>query len=94
MKGFKQFILRGNVVDLAVGVVIGASFGAVVMDRLLSKKAVREVVGFSFAHIARMEEAGTFPQRIRIGGRVFWLLSEVSDWVQSHVAARNASRIS
>ncbi len=30
MKGFKQFILRGNVVDLAVGVVIGASFGGVV----------------------------------------------------------------
>jgi len=29
-KGFKQFILRGNVVDLSVGVVIGASFGAVV----------------------------------------------------------------
>lgn len=27
---FKAFILRGNVVDLAVGVVIGASFGAVV----------------------------------------------------------------
>ena len=30
MKGFKAFILRGNVVDLAVGVVIGAAFGAVV----------------------------------------------------------------
>ncbi len=30
MKGFKQFILRGNVVDLAVGVVIGASFTAIV----------------------------------------------------------------
>lgn len=30
LNGFKQFILRGNVVDLAVGVVIGASFGAVV----------------------------------------------------------------
>jgi large conductance mechanosensitive channel len=29
-KGFKQFILRGNVVDLAVGVVMGAAFGAVV----------------------------------------------------------------
>ncbi len=27
---FKTFILRGNVVDLAVGVVIGASFGAIV----------------------------------------------------------------
>jgi large conductance mechanosensitive channel len=28
--GFKQFILRGNVVDMAVGVVIGAAFAAVV----------------------------------------------------------------
>ncbi len=28
--GFKQFLLRGNVVDLAVGVVIGAAFGATV----------------------------------------------------------------
>ena len=28
--GFKNFILRGNVVDLAVAVVIGAAFGAVV----------------------------------------------------------------
>jgi large conductance mechanosensitive channel len=28
--GFKEFLLRGNVVDLAVGVVIGAAFGAVV----------------------------------------------------------------
>jgi large conductance mechanosensitive channel len=30
LKEFKQFLLRGNVVDLAVGVVIGAAFGAVV----------------------------------------------------------------
>jgi large conductance mechanosensitive channel len=30
MKGFKQFLLRGNVVDLAVGIVIGVAFGAVV----------------------------------------------------------------
>lgn len=29
-KGFKEFILRGNVVDLAVAVVIGAAFNAVV----------------------------------------------------------------
>lgn len=27
---FKQFIMRGNVVDLAVGVIIGASFGKIV----------------------------------------------------------------
>jgi large conductance mechanosensitive channel len=30
MKGFRSFLLRGNVVDLAVGIVIGAAFTAVV----------------------------------------------------------------
>ncbi len=30
LKGFKEFVLRGNVVDLAVGVVMGAAFGTVV----------------------------------------------------------------
>jgi len=29
-KGFREFIMRGSVVDLAVGVVMGAAFGAVV----------------------------------------------------------------
>jgi large conductance mechanosensitive channel len=30
LKGFREFILRGSVVDLAVGVVMGVAFGAVV----------------------------------------------------------------
>jgi large conductance mechanosensitive channel len=30
MSGFKQFLLRGNVVDMAVGIVVGAAFGTVV----------------------------------------------------------------
>jgi large conductance mechanosensitive channel len=30
LKGFQNFVLRGNVVDLAVGVVMGAAFGSVV----------------------------------------------------------------
>ena len=30
LSGFKQFILRGNVVDMAVGVVVGAAFASVV----------------------------------------------------------------
>jgi large conductance mechanosensitive channel len=30
LKGFKTFIVRGNVVDLAIAVVIGAAFGAVI----------------------------------------------------------------
>lgn len=39
LKGFRAFVFRGNVVDLAVAVVIGAAFGAVVkafVDDLLS----------------------------------------------------------
>src|SRR4030081_3549420 len=30
LSGFRQFILRGRVVDLAVGVVIGAAFGTII----------------------------------------------------------------
>ena len=30
LKGFKEFIMRGNVVDLAVAVVVGAAFGRIV----------------------------------------------------------------
>jgi large conductance mechanosensitive channel len=30
LRGFKDFIMRGNVIDLAVAVVLGAAFGAVV----------------------------------------------------------------
>lgn len=30
LKGFKEFILKGNVVDLAIGIIIGVSFGNVV----------------------------------------------------------------
>ena len=39
VQGFKDFISRGNAVELAVGVVIGAAFGAVVtsiVDGLIS----------------------------------------------------------
>ncbi len=37
--GFKEFVLRGNAIDLAVGVVIGAAFGSVVnaiVDNLIT----------------------------------------------------------
>lgn len=32
LKEFKQFIARGNVIDLAVGVIIGAAFTAIVQS--------------------------------------------------------------
>jgi large conductance mechanosensitive channel len=30
LKGFREFIMRGNVIDLAIAVIIGAAFGGVV----------------------------------------------------------------
>ena len=43
MSGFKKFLLRGNVVDLAVAVVIGAAFGAVV--QALVKDLITPLIG-------------------------------------------------
>ena len=43
IKEFKQFLLRGNVVDLAVGVVIGTAFGVVVSS--LAKGLITPIVG-------------------------------------------------
>jgi large conductance mechanosensitive channel len=43
MKGLREFILRGNLVDLAVAVVIGAAFGAVVSA--LVKDLITPLIG-------------------------------------------------
>src|SRR4051812_13113814 len=43
MNGFRKFILRGNVIDLAVAVVIGASFAAVVTA--LTKDIITPIIG-------------------------------------------------
>jgi large conductance mechanosensitive channel len=43
MAGFRDFILRGNVVDLAVGVIIGAAFSGVVDS--LTKDVITPVIG-------------------------------------------------
>src|SRR5690348_2333565 len=47
LKGFKEFILRGNVVDLAVAVVIGAAFTAVVNQLVSSflNPLIRVILG-------------------------------------------------
>ncbi len=42
-KGFRDFILRGNVLDLAVGVIMGGAFGAVVTS--LVKDVITPIIG-------------------------------------------------
>ena len=47
IQGFKEFILRGNVIDLAVAVVIGAAFTAIVA--VLVESLINPLIGFFFA---------------------------------------------
>jgi large conductance mechanosensitive channel len=43
MGGFKDFIMRGNVIDLATGVIIGAAFGKIVDS--VTKDVVTPIIG-------------------------------------------------
>ncbi len=70
LKGFKEFIMRGNVVDLAVAVVIGAAFGAVVtsftekvLNPILASLGDVETPGLGFEIVP--ENEATF---VDIGG--------------------------
>lgn len=46
LKEFKEFALRGNVMDLAVGVIIGAAFGAIVNS--IVNDLIMPLVGIGF----------------------------------------------
>jgi large conductance mechanosensitive channel len=46
LKEFKQFALRGNVMDLAVGVIIGAAFGTIVNS--IVNDLIMPLVGIAF----------------------------------------------
>jgi len=55
LKDFRTFILRGNVVDLAVGIIIGVAFGAVitafVSDLLTPLISIPGKVNFASLHV-------------------------------------------
>jgi prophage regulatory protein len=60
--------------------------------RILCKKQVRALVLYSPAHIDRLEKAGRFPKRVRLGAaRVGWIEKEVLDWLALRIAAREVS---
>jgi prophage regulatory protein len=60
--------------------------------RMLSKRQVKELVLYSPQHVARLEAAGVFPKRVKLGNnRVGWLESEVLDWLQKRINARDSN---
>jgi prophage regulatory protein len=57
--------------------------------RILSKKDLRQLVLYSPAQIDRMEKAGRFPKRVRLGPcRVGWVEEEVLTWLDTRLRAR------
>ena len=58
--------------------------------RILSKQQVRELVLYSPQHVARLEAAGKFPKRVKLGQcRVGWVEREVLEWLQTRIQERD-----
>jgi large conductance mechanosensitive channel len=78
MKGFRAFLMRGNVVDLAVGVIIGGAFGKVVsglVDSLLNPLIALLVGKPDFSKVAFDVDGTNFPIGILIGAVVTFVLT-------------------
>ena len=64
LKEFKEFIQRGNVLDMAIGIVIGAAFGAVVksfVQNVLMPPIGLLLGGTDFSNLYILLKAGTEP---------------------------------
>lgn len=65
------------------------------MTRFLSKRQVKERCLYSFAHTKRLEDAGKFPKRIRLGnGRVAYVEEEIEQWCRDRIAERDIPTVS
>ena len=58
--------------------------------RFIRLSDVQEVVPYSASHIWRLEQAGKFPKRVRIGAnRVAWVADEIQNWIIQRVHSRD-----
>jgi large conductance mechanosensitive channel len=80
LQEFKQIILRGNVIDLAVAVVIGAAFGAIVTS--LFENIITPIIGAIGGQVVKpmnaiMTRMRTEPTLDSLTGKCPFCLSEV-----------------
>jgi large conductance mechanosensitive channel len=64
LKEFKEFAMKGNVVDLAVGVIIGAAFGKIVdslVNDVIMPPIGKILGGVDFANLFVLLGSGDFP---------------------------------
>jgi len=81
LKEFKEFVMRGNVLDMAIGIVIGAAFGAVVksfVNNILMPPIGLLMGGRDFSDLFVVLKAGSQPgpyptlQAAKEAGAVVW----------------------
>ena len=78
---FKKFIMRGNIVDMAVGVIVGSSFTAIV--NALSNNILKPMINWLLALIfgaSSLNEVYTFLKRVEVDGAVDLEQSIYIDW--------------
>lgn len=60
--------------------------------KIITRQQLTEVVPYSLTHIARLEVAGHFPRRVKLGPcRVGWVESEINDWIAARIAERSTT---
>jgi prophage regulatory protein len=58
--------------------------------RIIRRRELKTKVGYSAAHIDRLEKAGDFPKRVVLGpGAIGWLEHELNDWIRARAAERD-----
>ena len=59
--------------------------------RILRQRQVIERVGYSPMHLWRLEKAGRFPRRVKLGpNSVGWVSTEIDAWIEARIAERDA----
>ena len=53
------------------------------MDRLMARKEILRLIPYSNRHLYRLEKAGKFPRRIKLGRRVGWFESAIEEFMNA-----------
>ena len=63
------------------------------MTRIIGRKELLRLVPYSMSQLNRLEAAGAFPARVRLGPhRVGWVLEEVESWIKERMDQRGKMR--
>lgn len=57
-------------------------------DRIILLRELKKIVPVHEVTIWRLEKAGKFPKRLKVGNRAGWLESEVEGWIAEQAAKR------